>query len=1054
MRCKFHLKISIILLSILSGGGSYAQKHTVTGLVTNELGEPFPGVAIVVTDTQVGVTTDRNGKYSIQMPDNAQELVFQVIGYEKQTIKVSKGQATLHVTMTVVDKDIDEVVVIGYGSMHRRDLTGAVAQVDVADMAMAPVSSVADALAGRLAGVQVSAYDGQPGAELNIVIRGSNSLTQSNAPLYVVDGVPIEDFDLGSINIEDIESMNVLKDASAIAIYGARAANGVFVITTKKGKSGEPVITFNAKVGFAQITRLMEMMSVYEYVRYLRELDSSKANSLYLNSLGRDLEYYRDIKGINWQEEILTNTPLAMFYDISMRGGSNKTKYSVSVGYTNQDGVINNTGQKKYRGNFNLTQNIGSKFKTDVSLRLNRSNDWGPFVASEGLSDANMPNTLYRAWGYRPYSVKDEDNFADMEDDDEFLTNNVFALNPKITNQNEYRNTVQDNITLSTFLEYNILPSLKLKILGAVTDKKSNSETFNNSHTMKGSPKNVNNARGQWGTSENFLRDTYTNENTLTYNKVFCRKHHLNILAGLSFEKSDTKTTGYTSIFVPYEELGIEAMSLGGIPFSTKYILGNYTMMSYYGRINYTYDSRYAATITFRADGSSKFAPTHKWGYFPSCALAWNMDKERFMKEQKVISAFKLRGSYGVTGNNRVGDYDYLGFMDPSLSNYYSFGGTSPQMGVGLLKMANPDLKWEETESYDVGMEVSFLKNRINIVADWYKKITNDLLLKSEVPAHTGLSIAMQNVGAVQNSGWEFSLNTVNIKIRKFVWASDLNMAFNRNKVLRLADGKPNRLDFSKSHSSYEKTPLFITEVGKPAGLFYGYIFDGVYQYSDFDEPSPGVYTLRPGITDNGEAVKPGFVKYRDVNGDLTVNAKDLVIIGSPHPDFIGGFNNNLNWNFDRIGKFNLSFLFQFSYGNQIYNANRLMFEGNGVDKPGLNQYASYANRWTPENQSNTLFKTNGQGPSGYMSNRTLEDGSYLRLKTLAFSYDLPKHWLAVIGIKRLALTASAQNLFTWTKYTGYDPEVSVLRSVLTPGFDFCAYPQMKTITFGVNLTL
>lgn len=1051
MKFNFYMRISMVSIWLLMAANLYAQRQIVTGHVTDENGKAFIGVTVVAKDSNIGVVTNKQGQYTINAPKNCTALVFSALGYQPQTVNID-GKSTINASMAVSSKDIDEVVVIAYGSVKKKDLTGAVGQVDVENLAVAPVGSFADALAGRLSGVQVSMNDGQPGAEPSITIRGSNSLTQSNSPLFIIDGVAMENFDMGSISMEDIESMNVLKDASAIAIYGARAANGVFVITSKKGKTGEPTISFSAKAGISRITKTMDMMSTYEYVRYLSEFDSSMADRLFLRGHNKKLEDYIGVEGTDWQKEVLRDNPLTMIYDLSVRGGGQRTKYSVSGSYFKQDGILDNSGNSTFRTRFNLDQTIGSKVKTGISASLSRSKDYGQFISTEGVGSANISNLLYRTWAFRPYSV--DGNIADQEVDDDLYSANDFRVNPKLTNENEYRQRMIDNINLNAYVEYTIIPSLKLRVLGAMSDKRVDNEFFNNSRTINGSPLNANNNKGQWGGVDGVIKDTYSNENTLTFDKAFNEKHNVNVVAGFSLEHITTKGSGLVAVHVPYEEFGVDGLAMG-TPLSNNYYTSEANMMSYFGRATYSYDSRYIATVTFRADGSSKFAPGNKWGYFPSYALAWNVANEKFMRNQRVITVLKLRSSYGFTGNNRVGDFDYLAALSSSLGNYYSFGNQAPSLGVGMNRMANSALRWEQTEQFDLGMDISFFKNRLNLTLDYYKKTTDDLLLKSTVPTHTGYSSVMQNIGAIGNSGFEISASSVNIRTKKFSWSSDFNISFNRNKVLKLAEGEPNRLDFPKLHSDYSNTPLFITQVGKPAGLFYGFIFDGVYQFSDFDQPSPGVYKLKNGMTNNGSTtVRPGDIKYKDVNGDLTIDAKDRVIIGNPHPDFIGGLNNKFSLSTKKAGTFYLSFLLQWSYGNELFNANNVLFEGNGFARAGINQFASYANRWTPDNPSNTMFKTKGQGPSGYLSDRTVEDGSYLRLKTLSFSYDMPKKWLKSMRLKGININVSAQNLFTITNYSGMDPEVSVMKGPLTPGFDFCGYPQAKTITVGLRLTL
>ena len=487
-----------------------------------------------------------------------------------------------------------------------------------------------------------------------------------------------------------------------------------------------------------------------------------------------------------------------------------------------------------------------------------------------------------------------------------------------------------------------------------------------------------------------------------------------------------------------------------GIPFATIAAGGENALLSYFGRFDYNYKSTYMLTATYRADGSSKFSKDNRWGYFPSIAIAWNMKNEKFLKNIKEMSMSKLRLSYGHTGNNRVGNYDYLRQMALPIGSSYSFNNATPTQGIIPSRIGNTNLKWETTKQTNIGYDLGFFRNKIELTIDLYRKITEDLLLNADIPASTGHNRAFKNIGSISNQGLELTLKTINISTPKFSWTSNLNISFNENKIIALTRNQDKL--FTNVTVVQNTSPLYVSRIGYPAGMFYGFIFDGIYQLEDFDNPSEGVYVLKSHLPDNGNqrnTLKPGYIKYKDLNNDGTINSQDMTVIGRGQPLHYGGFTNNFYYN-----GFSLNVFFQWSYGNKIYNANRMMFDGNSIGITGVNQYATYKDRWTPENRSDLYFTPTGYGPAGYQSTRVLEDGSYLRLKTLSLNYQVPKKITERLQVSNLTFRLAFQNLLTWTRYSGMDPEVSVLNQILSPGFDYSAYPQARTTTFGINITL
>jgi TonB-linked SusC/RagA family outer membrane protein len=1026
-----------------AGPVSKTPQQTVSGTVKDDKGETIPGVTIKLKGTSVGTSTDAAGKYKISVTGSNQVLVFNSIGYEALEIPVGTSK-TINVTLKSHLNDLSEVVVIGYGQVNRRDLTGSVGTVNISDLNKAPVKSFDDALAGRVAGVQVTAPDGQPGASPEIIIRGGNSVTQDNSPLYVVDGFPIENYTNNAINPADIESIEVLKDASSTAIYGARGANGVIIITTKKGKTGPPVVTYNGYYGLQNNTSTVKVMDPYNFIKYQLELDNVKATASYLAN-GQTLDSYAGVAGLDWQSQVFRTAPMSN-HNISLRGGNKDTKYTVSGSILQQNGTIIASDFKRYQGRMSLDQQITKNLKGGVMANYSSILSNGTQV---GGNSQTAFNYLINVWQYRPINGSgDLDGLLDDAQDDEVISATNYQWNPILTAQNEIRGKIGSVLTSNAYLEYSILPKLKLKVTGGYNSNVTEADVFNTSNSRLGSPSSTLGAGGPNGSITYTSLSNYVNENTLTYNDILHKDHAINLLAGFTVQGNSSKIFGTRATLVPNESLGVNGLGQG-TPFSVRTTKSQNTLASFIGRANYNYKSKYLATASFRADGSSKFVGDNVWGLFPSGSLAWHMSEENFLKNNKVISDVKIRTSYGVTGNNRVDDRAAYALLTQGAGDSYSFNNTFLS-GAYASSLANPELKWESTAETDIGLDLGFFNQRITLTTDVYNKKTTDLLLNAQLPGTSGYSTAYENIGAVQNRGLEFTLNTVNLNGKDFTWSSSFNIAFNRNKVLALAQGQQTLLTTVKwTSSGLALNPGYIAEIRRPVAMFYGYQWAGVYQYSDFDENTPGVYTLKASVPNNGNPranIRPGDIKYEDLTGDNIVDGSDLTTIGNPNPKFTGGFSNNFGYK-----GFDLNVFFQFVYGNQIQNINKYLMEGTNVF--GSNQFATYQDRWTPTNPSNTYFRAGGYGPTVY-SSRLLEDGSYLRLKTVNLGYTFNQKMLKNIKLSKVRCFVSAQNLITWTKYSGLDPEVSSYSSALTPGMDYSAYPKARVITFGLDVSL
>lgn len=1066
---KWKRAFSVLLLTLIAVTGAVAQS-LVRGKVIDDTGLEVIGASILVKGTTQGTITDMDGMFSLSVPDKNAVLQVSYIGYQTLEVKVDVTKP-----MSIVLKEdsemLEEVVVVGYQEVKKKDLTGSVAKVDMDNLLNTPVGSFDQTLGGRVAGVNVSSGEGQPGGTMNIVIRGNNSLTQDNSPLYVIDGFPVEDASLAStINPSDIESLDILKDASATAIYGARGANGVVIITTKKGKVGKPQLKYDGSFGFQNITKQIPLMDAYEFVKLQTELYPSDADRYYLtwhnekgdilvdenlNPLKETLDYYRTAPQYYWQDEIF-RTAWQQNHNVSLMGGSEGVRYTASVSYFDQNGVVLESNYKRFQSRMNTNIRHG---KWNASLTANYSRSVQTGSSTSLYSSSGMNNLFYSVWGYRPVNHlgKPLENLKNNGVDDALDMTNDYRFNPYMDLLNAYRKYYVNNLQLNGYVAYDILKGLKLKISGGFTNDSRNSDQFNNSNSRYGSP--ISNDKVN-ATVTRMQRLTWLNENVLTYQTRVKKHHAINSLFGVTFQNSDYESYSFKTTNIPNESLGMAGMN-EGIPSTTTSLKSSWSMMSYLARINYDYKSKYYATASFRADGSSKFSKKNRFGYFPSGSLAWTFTQEEFMKKMSnVLSNGKLRLSWGLTGNNRVGEYDYydmLAMLKAKQGTYISNGSNSStvypfennlnSVGIAPISILNEDLKWETTEQWNVGLDLDFFNERLGITVDWYLKTTRDLLLDAVLPQSTGFFSAMKNIGKIRNSGWELTLNTVNIQTKNFKWSSNFNIAFNKNKVLELAENQTALLTSAYFDQNYNAQPTYISKVGYPMGMMYGYIYEGTYKYDDFYN-SGGTYTLRPDVPAyTGETnTQPGMPKYKDVNGDGKIDSSDRTFIGRGQPIHTGGFTNDFSYK-----GFDLSIFFQWSYGNDILNANRLFFE-NVNGKKDLNQFASYADRWTPENPESDIPAATKSSSNQVVSSRVIEDGSFLRLKTVTLGYNIPTKYTKRWKIANARVYVAGQNLWTLTGYSGYDPEVSIRNSAITPGLDYSAYPRAYAVNFGVSL--
>lgn len=1044
---------SLLLFLLLSLTTLQAQIK-ITGTVSDESKETVIGANISVKGTTIGTITDVDGKYSIEVPNQKSILVFSFIGYTTREIPVGKN-TVIDVVMKEDGVMLNEVVAVGYATVKKGDLTGSVGKVNMDDLNKAPVVSFDQALGGRIAGVQVVSGDGRPGAEANIVIRGSNTISDNSdgSPLYVIDGFATDDPNAAAYNPNDIESIDILKDASATAIYGARGANGVVIITTKRGKESAPRVTYDGYFTWQMRPQYLDIMEGKQFVALQQEVltatEMGKTYFGYSEKLGRNrtLADYDRIPSYNWQKEVFRGAPMTSHH-IALSGGSKNTRYSSSISYYNQQGVIINSSYESLKARLTLDQNITKTLKFGATMNFANNVSVGSAPSQTGGGTAQY--FLYQVLAYRPLGYSDND---DLMDDSTVNEDGTYPYNPLKTIQNQVDRTKSRQLSLNTYLNWDIIKNLTFRATFSYSWRMDKRQQFNNSDTYLGDPQySANGVNGQFSDKE---WDNWSNEYTLTYKRRI-NKHNLTGLVGASLSSQTTSVLGAQSVQIPWENNGFWGIDSGTPKTITATRVEN-KLMSYFARANYDWQSRYLLTATIRADGSSRF-PYNKWGYFPSASFAWRLSDEPFMHLQdSFISNLKLRVGWGATGNNNTyNNYPSSRLYDTN--GKYAFNN-SLNPAVYVSQIANKDLKWETTYQTNIGLDFGLFNNRISGEIDVYNKDTKDLLLYAEVPASLGFSSVQQNIGSISNRGLEISVNTVNFPggRGRFKWTTNFNISFNKNEITALSDGQESRL---VSFSSPNVANPYICKVGHPLSEMYGYVYDGVYQYEDFNEVSPNVFVLKSDVPNNTQErsnIQPGDVKLKDINGDGQVTAEDQTIIGHGLPIHTGGLTNNFEWK-----NFDLSVFFQWSYGNDVINYNRVKLET--LRGKHINQLSSAANHWTPRvdngdgtytpgNYTNYLCAVN-RSLTNVNTSREVEDASFLRLKTIQLGYNFPAKNLKKMKISTLRLYVTGQNLWTLTKYTGYDPEVSTRNSAMTRGFDYSSYPKTMSFTFGVKIGL
>nr|WP_162340553.1 TonB-dependent receptor [Cyclobacterium salsum] len=1026
-----------------SGSTFQEADVTISGTVLDENGQPLPGATISVQGTTRGTVTDLDGKFSITVPEES-SLVISFIGYESQTIKAG-NQSNITIRMNQDSSALEEVVVIGYGTQKKSDLTGSVGSVGEGELNERPSPSLNQALAGRVAGVQVNVNSGRPGGRTNVRIRGFSSINSSNNPLYVVDGVqlPMSNQAQASnaidyINPNDIVSVEVLKDASSTAIYGSRGANGVILITTKKGKSGEGTLTYNVDFSVNTIgPNRPEVLNAAEYMavedlawRNMEKYDPEGWNAgrwAYLNpALRRTDPRVFDSQGnplfdTNWLNET-TQNKLSQNHQLGFTGGNERTKYSLSLGYRDDQGLLKTSYLTRYSTRFTIDDQVKPWLSVGGTISYNNQ--------SENLVDVSdaVPRQIVEDFPFLPVRYEDG-TFANNRDypfaegtmsSMHRLYGRKYILNTQTTLGSAYSNIkFAEGLEMRTVLGVNIL-----------TQENNQSST----RTL---------AIGQSGTaSKSLQRDSFWSlENYLTYNKVFAERHAFTGLLGISWQENtyssmSASIQNFATDFFTYNNLGAGSQLPRVGSNASRHALN-----SYFARINYILDDKYLFTATGRADGASKFGENNKYAIFPSAALAWRMSEEAFLKGNSTISNLKLRTSYGLTGNSEIPPYSSLSLLS---SNYSAIWNETQVGGTGINRLANPDLRWEKTAQTDIGLELGLFQNRLTLEFDYYYRKTTDMLLDSPVPRTSGYATIRRNVGSMENKGVELTLNAVIVEKADFTWNSSFNFSANRNKVLSLATpadifgvGGPN---FTNQTN--------IIRVGEPVGSFWGLVRLGTWNESERSEAAEYV-SYRNGLT-----ILPGDIKYLDVNGDKAINDSDRMIIGNGNPEFWGALTNNF-----RFRNWDLAIDLQYMYGNDLLDMNLHPSE----DRQALaNSYRTVLDAWTPDNQ-NSMVAEIRDTRAGYVTNvdsRWVKDASFLRGRNLLLGYTFPVEVANRLRLSRLRVYTSTQNFFliTGDEIIG-DPEVAPIRggdgnNVFSQGMNWHSYPKPTTYLLGIQVAL
>lgn len=1035
---KRHLPFLLLFLGL--GFGLQAQK--ITGKVTSSEDKlPLPGVNVLIKNTSDGTITDADGTYELAAAKGT-TLVFSFVGFEAKEVVVG-SEAVINMALEPASQLLKDVVVIAYGTVKKSDLTGSVSSVSSEDLNRTAPTSLDQALQGRAAGVQVTQVSGRPGGETSIRIRGSSSINAGNEPLYVVDGMLITSDNgqlnaggiagsglngLSTISPSDIERIEILKDASATALYGSRGSNGVVLITTKRGKAGKSSVTFDTYYGVQDVTKKLEMLDGETFAHYMNNY--AKDSGLPLDA--RYLIPEKIGKGTDWQEAIFQQAPMQS-YQLSATGGSENTQFAISVGYFRQEGVIINSDFNRYSFRTNLDQKVSNRFKVGSSVSLSYIKSRGVLTGAIGAGTGTLlPGATSSALLFPPTLPVLDSTVAGgytFEDDRGRNIGNPVADALETDNISNYTRAIANVYGI-----YKIMDGLDFKASAGIDGFSSKDNRFVPNYLKR---TQNNNGDAVVATVDGY---SWLTEFTLNYNRKLNERHSFDALLGTTFQGFQSERLFAFALDFADNRTGWHSLGSALNPQPSATGESAWGIISYLGRLNYGFDNRILATLTGRLDGASKFGANNKYGFFPSGSVAWKLHEEDFIKNLGVFESLKTRLSYGILGNQDI--FPFASLSTVGVVGQGTFNNTEAYNGQEPLRYPNPDLKWERTSQLDFGLDAEFAGGRLGATFDIYQKQTSDLLLFTPLPTTTGFSGALFNIGGLRNRGLELALNSRNLT-GEFTWQTDLNFSINRNEITELSSGEdifvPGVLSVPAGWS--------ILRVGEPIGTFYGYQSDGLFQTDEEAMSSAHLKAQNP---------KAGDRKYKDLNGrdaegnltgqpDGIIDEADRTIIGDANPDFTWGLTNSFSWK-----GFDLSIFIQGVQGNDIVNAYLFEIGSLNAETNVLKEF--YDKRWTPENPNNEYPKIN-PSERNILSDAQVEDGSFVRIKNITLGYNLPAGWLQRSKLAKFRVYASVNNLSTFTKYRGYDPEVNAFgQSHLLQGIDYGGYPLARTIIGGVQV--
>jgi TonB-linked SusC/RagA family outer membrane protein len=1084
MKPLFLAALALFFQSIL-----HAQTDPVRGRVIDDsTGAAIPDVTVMLSGGG-GTSTGADGSFSLPFPTDGRKhlLTISSAGYATQTV-TANHMATLVIHLRRQSKDLDDVVVIGYQSVKRRDVLASVSSISSKQLHDIPLNSAEEALAGRLAGVQVTGSEGSPNAAVLIRVRGGGSITQDNSPLYVVDGIQVDNA-LSTLSVQDIESIDVLKDAASTAIYGARGANGVVIITTKGGHNtgGRTVIAYNGFVGVSKLSKELPVLSPYDYMYYQFERQFVPGgDSLGIAPYGNNwdsVEKYKDVPAYDWQKKLLGRSAFQQTHNVSVSGGNEQTQYNLSATANRQDAIMLLSNYDRKLVSFRLDHKAGQRVKIGFNVRYNNTVINGAGTSNPGSSSLNFLRQVIR---YRPFLAHGQ--LDDSYDPSYYLEtngNSLSLVNPVLLNQQQYRKSYTSALNVNAYLNYTFTKWLSFRTTFGYDNSTMRFESFDDtlSPTVK-----VSGGGYPMASIRDSTRATVDNSNVFTFSNAglggrFREHNDISFIVGEETYQTHEKALYVQSLYFPAGTSAAAAignMNLGTPPSGSvepKPMTTDIpiTLLSFFSRLSYGLDKKYLASFSIRADGSSLFAPSHRWGYFPSATIAWRMSQEKFMEGLSWINDLKLRASYGSAGNNRIAPYQYL----PQYAANAQYGLNENLVTAFIPPYySNPDLKWETTISRNLGVDASLFNNRVGFVIDVYSNTTNNLLVNLNVPVSSGYGKRLQNVGSTTNKGVEIQLTGTITQKRSFSWTGTFNISFNQNKITDLGPVTSYLQNSGWAGSSNPED--YIVKVGQPVGAMWGLQTDGFYKTSDFNyDPATRTYTLNPKVPNDASIVSnppmPGSLKYKGLNGDSVITAKDRTIIGYAQPKFFGGFGQQFIF-----GRWDASIFINFQYGNKVYNYNKLEFSSGYT--AGANLLGIMGRRWRMVDQNGVVYEQNANGKIVGASPDSLnalnknaglwmplvgsssasfspqsfavEDASFIRINNISVGYSLPVSVTNRLKIARLRLYGTVNNVAVITHYTGYDPEVNTRRDTpVTPGVDYSAYPRSRTYIVGVNVT-